>query len=40
MVICPACDEPVRIGFRTNDDGTKDRYCRKCDAVIPRPEVD
>jgi large subunit ribosomal protein L24 len=40
MVICPACDEPVRVGFRTNDDGTKNRFCRKCDAVIPRPEVD
>jgi large subunit ribosomal protein L24 len=40
MVICPACDEPVRVGFRFKDDGTKDRYCRKCDAGIPRPEID
>ncbi len=40
MLICPACSEPVRVGFRTNDEGKKERYCRICDAAIPRPEVD
>jgi large subunit ribosomal protein L24 len=40
MLICPACSEPVRVGFRTRDDGKKERYCRICDAAIPRPEVD
>ena len=40
MLICPACSEPVRVGFRIDDDGNKKRYCRKCDETIPRPEVD
>lgn len=39
MVICPSCDLPVRVGFRINDEGEKERYCHQCDAVIPRPEV-
>lgn len=40
MLICPSCSEPVRVGFRTNEDGVKERYCRACDSTIPRPEVD
>ncbi|MEZ4520915.1 MAG: 50S ribosomal protein L24 [Thermomicrobiales bacterium] len=40
MLICPSCNEPVRVGFRVNEDGSKERYCRVCDATIPRPEVD
>lgn len=40
MLICPSCREPVRVGFRINDDGSKERYCRICDASIPRPEVE
>lgn len=40
MLICPSCREPVRVGFRTAADGSKERYCRICDAAIPRPEVD
>jgi len=39
MLICPSCSEPVRVGFRTTDDGTKERYCRICDAAIPRPDA-
>lgn len=39
MVICPSCDLPVRVGFRINERGEKERWCRHCDAVIPRPEV-
>ncbi len=40
MLICPSCDQPVRVGFRMNDSGVKERYCRICDAAIPRPDVD
>jgi large subunit ribosomal protein L24 len=39
MLVCPACDEPTRVGFQIDKDGNKTRYCRKCDAAIPRPEV-
>lgn len=34
MLVCPACDEATRVGFRSADDGTKTRYCKKCDADI------
>lgn len=33
LVVCPSCDEAVRIGFRFEDDKKK-RYCKRCDAVI------
>lgn len=38
MVVCPSCDVPSRVGFRFEEDGTKVRYCKSCDAVIPRPD--
>lgn len=31
MPVCPKCDEPTRVGARIVD-GTKMRYCRKCDS--------
>ena len=34
MLVCPACGERVRVGFRFNDDGHKTRFCKKCDADI------
>lgn len=37
MLICPSCEAATRVGFRVNDAGTKERYCKKCDAVIARP---
>ena len=39
MLVCPTCNEPTRVGFRVEDNGRKVRYCHKCDAEIPRPEV-
>mgnify|MGYP000395083405 CR=1 FL=1 len=33
-VVCPACQRPTRVGFRTLEDGRKVRYCKKCDANI------
>ena len=30
--LCPACNKPVRVGYRILPDGRKVRYCRKCDA--------
>ncbi len=40
MLVCPTCDQPTRVNFRIDEDGTKTRICRKCDADIPRPEAD
>lgn len=36
MLICPSCQEAVRVGFRFNDKGTKERFCKKCDATLNR----
>lgn len=30
MLICAACDRPVRVGFRTRENGVKVRVCRSC----------
>lgn len=30
MLICTACDRPVRVGFRTRENGVKVRVCRSC----------
>lgn len=40
MLVCPSCKQPTRVGVRTGDDGKNARYCKKCDAWIPRPEAD
>ena len=31
---CESCNKGTRVGFRYNDDGSKERYCKKCDARI------
>ena len=33
-VICARCSKPKRIGFSILTDGTKARYCKKCQEVI------
>jgi large subunit ribosomal protein L24 len=33
-VICARCSKPTRIGFSILTDGTKARYCKKCQEVI------
>lgn len=38
MLVCPSCDHPTRVGFRTEGEN-KVRYCKKCDAVIGRPSA-
>lgn len=32
IVVCPACGKPARQGSRLRPDGSKVRYCRKCQA--------
>ncbi|MCL7452669.1 MAG: 50S ribosomal protein L24 [Anaerolineae bacterium] len=34
MLVCPSCKEATRVGFRTLEDGTKSRYCKRCDELI------
>lgn len=42
MLVCPACRKATRAGARRLDDGTKERYCKKCGAglgqIAPRKE--
>jgi large subunit ribosomal protein L24 len=39
MLVCPSCKQPTRVGVREGADGKNARYCKKCDALIPRPDV-
>lgn len=34
MVVCPKCDETTRIGVQFDEDGTKQRVCKKCSALF------
>lgn len=36
MLVCPNCGEASRVGVRRNAEGENERYCKKCDAVLPR----
>ncbi|MDQ3656915.1 MAG: 50S ribosomal protein L24 [Chloroflexota bacterium] len=37
VLVCPSCGQPSRVGIRANSEGDNERYCKKCDAVLPRP---
>jgi len=32
MYYCSACEKGVRLGYRYTDDGSKERFCRSCQA--------
>jgi large subunit ribosomal protein L24 len=34
MLVCPSCKEATRVGFRLHEDGSKARYCKRCDETI------
>ncbi len=36
-LVCPTCGEPSRVGIRANGEGKNERFCKKCDATLPRP---
>ena len=40
LLVCGACGKPARMGARYLDDGSKERYCKKCGAgngeIAPR----
>lgn len=33
-LICPQCRQPTRVGYRLNKNGHKQRFCRKCQAIL------
>lgn len=34
MLVCEACNQKTRVGYRVREDGYKVRYCKKCNADI------
>jgi large subunit ribosomal protein L24 len=34
MLVCPSCKEATRVGVRLFEDGSKARYCKRCDETI------
>ena len=30
QLVCPKCNKPTRVGAKINEDGSKDRVCKKC----------
>ena len=36
QILCPECNRPTRIGSRRLDDGSRVRFCRKCDGVVDK----
>ncbi len=32
MLVCDSCAKPTRVGVRYRDDGSKERFCKKCGA--------
>ncbi|OGY16360.1 MAG: 50S ribosomal protein L24 [Candidatus Chisholmbacteria bacterium RIFCSPHIGHO2_01_FULL_49_18] len=33
-IICPTCKQVTRVGWRRNQSGTKERFCKKCKAKL------
>jgi large subunit ribosomal protein L24 len=38
-LICPNCGQPTRVGVREGAAGKNERYCKKCEKSVPRPEA-
>ena len=36
QIVCPACGAPTRAGNRRQDDGSRVRFCRKCNGVVDK----
>jgi large subunit ribosomal protein L24 len=34
MPVCPKCDKGVRVGYKVDENGSKNRVCRKCGLVL------
>jgi large subunit ribosomal protein L24 len=38
-LICPNCGQPTRVGVRPDAAGKNERFCKKCDQTVPRPNA-
>jgi large subunit ribosomal protein L24 len=38
MLVCPKCGEATRIAHTRLADGSKERTCKHCGEMVPRPE--
>jgi large subunit ribosomal protein L24 len=36
QLVCPECGKQTRVGRRTLDDGTRVRFCVKCEGVVDK----
>lgn len=36
MLVCSSCDEAARTGVRVLEDGSKARYCKKCNEIVDK----
>lgn len=36
MLLCGSCNEATRTGVRTLEDGSKSRFCKKCNASVDK----
>lgn len=37
LLYCSSCNKGVRVGYRYDTDGRKERYCKKCGSRIGEP---
>jgi len=35
-LVCGACNQPTRTGMRFLEDGSKVRYCKKCNEIVDK----
>jgi large subunit ribosomal protein L24 len=36
QLVCKACDQPTRTGIRVLEDGSKVRFCKKCNETVDK----
>jgi large subunit ribosomal protein L24 len=36
LLLCGACNKPTRTGIRALEDGTKVRFCKKCNEIVDK----
>lgn len=36
QLVCKACSKPTRTGIRVLEDGSKARFCKKCNEIVDR----